>query len=644
MWRKISFRGKLVAAGIVVQVAAIALITWNSAHLIDSYLHSELRARAEQDAPLFNAAFAAPMMQRDYATVQAIIRESRVKQGVSYIIVCDAAGRAVGQDGWPENAPKPDSSLPQPVRTADGGLRYDFKASLILEGQKLGILHYGLSGAFIAEVRDRLLLRTLLVGLAVLVVFSLLLAVLAHLLTRPLKRLTDASRQIRAGDYDVKLDAGSSDEIGVLTEDFRHMAAEVKRRVGELTASEALQRRTLADLQIEHVALEAARGEADAANKAKSDFLAKMSHEIRTPMHGILGMIDLLKDSPLDSKQQERVAVVQRSGEALLEVVNDVLDFSKIQYGKLELEAVAFSPGDIAMDTVHLFMPRASAKGVSINAEIAADFPRTVRGDPTRLRQILGNLVGNAVKFTERGAITLRLSQPHAERLLIEVQDSGIGISRAAIARIFEPFSQADDSTTRRYGGTGLGLAISSQIVKLMGGVLTVESTLGAGSTFRAELTAPVVASAVAAAPAVPLAAGTAQRSFDARVLLAEDNRVNQLLAESMLTKIGCKTRIAANGTDAVALFAEGGFDIVLMDCHMPEMDGYQATAAIRALEANKRIAGGARIPIIAVTANVMEGERDRCIAAGMDDYMSKPFGLRDIAAVMEKWANAKRA
>ncbi len=631
MWRSLSLRGKLVATGVIVQLAAFALLTWNSADLIDNYLRSELHARAERDAPLLNAAFAAPMLQRDYATVQAIIVESRAKQGMSYLIVCDAAGRAVGQDGWPAGAPKPDTTLPQPVRADDGSRRFDFKSPLTLEGRKLGVMHFGLSGTFIEEARGRLLQRTVLVGVGVLAASLLLLALVAYWLTLPLQRLTAASRQIRSGDYDVRLQAAGGDEVGVLTEDFRNMAAEIKRRVAEL--------------QAEHAALEAARVIAETASQAKSDFLAKMSHEIRTPMHGILGMVELLKAGTLSDSQRERGELVRRSGEALLGVVNDVLDFSKIQVGKLSLEIVAYRPGDLVQDMISLYLPRAAAKGVQLAAEVLPGAPLVVYGDPARLRQVLGNLLSNAVKFTSQGAISLRVrgvegAEPEAARLLFEVEDTGLGVAPEFHERIFEPFAQADDSTTRRFGGTGLGLAISRQLVALMGGELTITSVPGKGSTFRVELPAPP-APEEDALLAMPSTVPTdLPVSIDCKVLLAEDNRVNQILARTILDRLGCTVKVAVNGKDAVTAYAADGFDLVLMDCHMPEMDGYEAARRIREIEAGPP-ARGKRVPIIAVTANALPGERDRCLAAGMDDYLAKPFRAEDIATLIRKWWGA---
>ena len=632
-------RSRALAASVALQTALIVFLTWNSVSLIQAHLRSELRAHAAQIAPLFNAALGAPMLQRDYASVQAIVQESLEKKDILYIIVCDSAGRMVAQGGWPEGQAKPDVSRAQPVALEGGGLRFDFKAPIMLAGQGLGELQYGLSGAFIEQAGHDLVGRMIWAGLAAMILFSLLIALAVQLLTRRLTQLAQASQQMHLGDYEIALPEPGSDEIGALTRDFAHMAAEVKRKVGALTASEELLRGSLADLAQKNTDLDATRVSAEAANQAKSDFLAKMSHEIRTPMHGILGMLDLLQSSPLDAQQRERFEVVQRSGEALLEVVNDVLDFSKMQAGKLELQDLAYSPADIARDCAHLFAPRAEGKGVTIALEIEENLAPLVHGDPARLRQVLGNLVSNAVKFTERGAVTLRLQSDGPGRLSLEVQDSGIGIEPEATLRIFEPFAQADDSTSRRFGGTGLGLAICREIVKLMGGDLSVSSKPGVGSSFRARWPAAAAVDRRDAASA-PRLARTETPSFIARVLLAEDNPVNQLLAETMLAKLGCQTRVAANGQAAVELFAQGGFDIVLMDCHMPEMDGYQAAAAIRALEAQN---GAPRLPIVALTASVMADERQRCLDAGMDDYLSKPFRLSDLAGVLGRWAGQTR-
>ena len=632
---RLGFRDKLIAAGIAMQLAAIALLTWNSADLIDTYLRSQLQEAAVQDRALFNAALAAPMAQRDYATVEAILKESRAARGVAYVMVCDSSGRMVAQDGWPSGKPKPDLSVPQPVLDEGGGSRFDFGGAITIAGQNVGMLQFGLSGEIIAEARSRLLRRTIVVGMAVMVVFSLLLVALDYVLMRPLKALTDASRQIHAGNYDIDLTHIGTDEIGVLTQDFGRMAAEVKRKIAELTESEALQRRY--------------REEADAANQAKSDFLAKMSHEIRTPLHGMLGMLGLLRSSPLTAAQAEQATMAQRSGVALLAVVDDILDFSRIRSGTLKLESAAYSPAQIATEVINLFQPQALAKGVALTMALES-LPASLRGDASRVRQVLLILLGNAVKFTDRGAIVLRVSGDAGQgRLQVAVEDTGIGIPDSQLQHIFDPFSQADNSTRRRYGGTGLGLAISSELVTAMGGQLRVQSVPGKGSVFQFDL--PMLPSQVQVGMvALPqqeiVAASGGLPQFGARVLFAEDNPVNQLLLEAALAKLGCRSQKASDGREAVRLYRESilaatPFDLVLMDCHMPEMDGYEATAAIRELE---REQAGARIPIIAATANTTAGERERCLAAGMDDYLSKPFDLPQLAVAVGGWLKAAPA
>jgi signal transduction histidine kinase/CheY-like chemotaxis protein len=447
--------------------------------------------------------------------------------------------------------------------------------------------------------------------------------------------------------------------------------------------------------------------QAQAANRAKSQFLANMSHEIRTPMNGVLGMAELLLTTNLSGKQQDLVETLLMSGQTLLRVINDILDFSKIEAGKLELNSSDFDLRELLEDTVKLFLTQAQEKELSLNHEIRHHGPIPLQGDAVRLKQILYNLLNNAIKFTERGGIVLRASlekeDEESSLWAFEICDTGIGISRAAQAGIFEPFIQSDGTTTRKYGGTGLGLTICRQLCLLMGGEISVESAPGKGSTFKltvllkkqrdacktlsssscslqgiyvqASIDDSEGIQAAHEAEAVtyqgksvsqPELNGLATRekssipdnealksrgdvpsseekkTIRGRLLLAEDNLVNQKVARIMLERMGYQVDMVCNGFEALEAVSCKSYDLILMDCQMPELDGYDATAAIRKQEASDNempeISQKRRVPIVALTGHAMEGDREMCLQTGMDDYLTKPFSMAELREVLEKW------
>lgn len=466
-----------------------------------------------------------------------------------------------------------------------------------------------------------------------------------QMVLRPLQQVSSYAGELSLDQLDQPLRLerprhDGPDEIDVLAGAIDDMRASLREQV---ETREAMERQTQ-QLEVEKEA-------AELASAAKGEFLANVSHEIRTPMNAIIGMADLTLHSGLPEPQRGYIQRVRSSADLLMGILNDILDFSKIEAGKLDIDTVDFDLDDVVRSVSEIVGVRAREQSLVLSTEVATDVPPRLRGDPLRLQQVLLNLMGNAVKFTARGRVALRVdpvaSTQEGVRLRFTVQDTGLGMTADQMSRLFQPFTQADASTSRRFGGTGLGLAISRQLVERMGGRIDVASEPGQGSTFWVELPFGAVVAADASA-ATPTATVTRLMSLPGaadhpelaglRVLLVEDNEVNQELAVALLERVGIQVTLAGDGRQALSCLKAGSFDCVLMDCQMPEMDGYTATRLMR------QQAQWSRLPVIAMTANAMSGEREKVLEAGMNDHVPKPVPVGELYRKIAVWTGRGQA
>ncbi|TBN32259.1 ATP-binding protein [Pseudomonas sp. BGI-2] len=561
--------------------------------------------------------------------LESLLKATLATPNVRFLEVQDSANRIlvyVEQPSETHTRSHQVEVFQAPVRLQRIALNNDFfqgskVASTAPPEDYLGRVIVGLSNDAFSQRQQEILFKAGILALFALLFTFLVARRLAGSLSQPIRDIGHAVRAIQDGDYKTPLPIVDDTELGALSQHINNLAQGLEQASRE-------QHQAMAQLI-------QTREEAEKANNAKSDFLAMMSHELRTPMNGVLGMLQLLETTDMTEEQIEYAALASESTEHLLKVINDILDFSRIERSELELEHIPFNLADLISSCAQSFQHSAVQRRLDLALAIPEDMRALqVQGDPTRIRQILVNLVGNALKFTEQGRVSIEPQWQSLDHELLwftcTVRDSGIGISAESLELMFNAFQQADSSISRRYGGTGLGLPIARTLAERMGGTLRAHSEEGLGSVFTLEIPLALYKQSL---PELKSRTQAGDGQGEGRnVLLVEDNPVNQTVIEAMLRSLGFTVSVATDGAQAVRSAESLIFEAILMDCRLPIIDGYEATRQIRQLP------GCADLPIIALTANALQGDREACLSAGMNDYLAKPFKRTDLQQILQRW------